>query len=117
MNRRSEQWQDTVNIILSVWLFISPWVLGYASGQAQAWNAWIVAVVVFVLSIASLAQFQQWEEWINVLLGIWLILSPWILRFSTHSRPTSNAVIVGIIVGVLALWNALERRTGLVSRT
>jgi SPW repeat-containing protein len=117
MNRRSEQWQDTVNIIASVWLFISPWVLGYAGGQVQAWNAWIVAVVVFVLSIASLAQFQRWEEWINVLLGIWLILSPWILRFSTASRPTSNAVIVGIIIGVLALWNALERRTGLVSRT
>jgi len=117
VNRRSEQWQDAVNIILSIWLFISPWVLGYSGGQAQAWNAWIVAVVVFVLSIASLAQFQRWEEWINVLLGIWLILSPWILRFSTNSRPAANAIIVGIIVGVLALWNVLDRRAGLVSRT
>jgi hypothetical protein len=106
-----------VNIILSIWLFIPPWVLGYSLGQVQAWNAWIVAVVVFVLSIASLAQFQRWEERINVLLGIWLILSPWILRFSTDSKPAANAIIVGIIVGVLALWNALDRRTGLVSRT
>ena len=117
MNRRSEQWQDAVNIILSIWLFISPWVLGHSGGQAQAWNAWVVAVVVFVLSIASLTQFQRWEEWINVLLGIWLILSPWILRFSTDTRPATNAVIVGIIVGVLALWNVLDRRTGLASRT
>jgi hypothetical protein len=58
-------------------------VLGYSGAQVQAWNAWIVAVVVFVLSIALLAQSQRWEEWINVLLGIWLILSSWILRFST----------------------------------
>jgi hypothetical protein len=36
MNRRSEQWQDTVNIILSIWLFISPWVLGYASGTHES---------------------------------------------------------------------------------
>jgi hypothetical protein len=117
MNRRSEQWQDVVNIVFSIWLFISPWVLSYSGGGAQAWNAWVVGVIVFVLSIASFAQFQRWEEWINMLLGIWLILSPWILRFSTHSRPTSNAVIVGTIVGVLALWNVLDRRTGLVSRT
>src|SRR5262249_7041950 len=118
MTRKSEQWQDAVNVILGIWLFISPWVLGYSGAEAQAWNAWIVGVIVFVLSIASLAQFQKWEEWINVLLGIWLILSPWILQFSTASRETTNAVIVGIIVGLLALSSALGRQgTDLVSRT
>jgi len=77
-----------------------------------------VAVVVFVLSVASLAQFRKWEEWINVLLGIWLILSPWILHFTTDSKATTNAIIVGVIVGLLALSNALGRHgTDLVSRT
>lgn len=117
MNRMSEQWQDTVNVLLSIWLFISPWVLGYSGVGVQAWNAWIVAVIVFVLSAASLTQFQKWEEWINVLLGIWLIISPWILRFGAGSKATSNAVIVGIIIGVLALWNALTEHGTAVSRS
>jgi hypothetical protein len=54
MNRRSEHWQDTVNIILSIWHFISRWVLGYSGGQVQAWNAWIVGVVVFMRSLLPL---------------------------------------------------------------
>ena len=110
MGRKSEQWQDALNVILGIWLFVSPWVLGYSGAQVPAWNAWAVAVVVFLLSVASLAQFRKWEEWINVLLGIWLILSPWILHFNSLSKATSNAIIVGIIVGLLALSSALGRQ-------
>jgi hypothetical protein len=98
--------------------FSPPWVLGYSGAEAQAWNAWVMVVIVCVLSAASLAQFQKWEEWINVLLGIWLIPSPWILHFSAASKATSNAVIVGIIIGLLALSSALGRHDAdLVSRT
>ena len=118
MNRTSEQWQDAVNIILSIWLFVSPWALGFSGAEVPAWNAWEVAVIVFVLSVASLTQFQKWEEWINVLLGIWLIISPWVLHFSAATRETSNAIIVGIVVGLLALSSAVNRHgTDLVSRT
>jgi hypothetical protein len=115
MNRTSERWQDIINVALAIWLFVSPWVLGYSGAAAP--NAWVIGVVVFLLSATSLAQFRLWEEWINVLLGIWLILSPWVLHFSTSSRPTSNAIIVGIIVGLLALSSALGRQSNLISRT
>jgi len=116
MNRRSEQWQDAVNVILGIWLFISPWVLGYSGAEVQAWNSWVVAVIVFALSVASLAQFRRWEEWINVLLGVWLIISPWVLHFSADTKATSNAVIVGIIVGLLALSSAISRQDTLLAR-
>lgn len=29
----TNNWQDWVNLILAGWLFISPWVLGYAALQ------------------------------------------------------------------------------------
>jgi len=40
---------------LAVWLFISPWVLGFAPVPRAAWDAWAVGVAVFLLAWAGLA--------------------------------------------------------------
>jgi hypothetical protein len=44
---------------------------------------------------------MQWLSGINALAGIWMIISPWVLGFSTHPQATWSAVIIGIIVLVL----------------
>jgi len=41
---------------------------------------------------------KQWEDWSSWILGIWLVLSPWILRFDTESRALENAVLVGAVI-------------------
>jgi len=41
---------------------------------------------------------QQWEDWCDWVLGIWLILSPWVLLFEHDTPATRNAVIVGILI-------------------
>ena len=98
----ANNWQDWVNLILAVWLFISPWVLNFAGQQTPSWDAWIVGVVVAVLSIAALTQVQVWEEWINLLLGAWLFISPWVLGFSSDATISWNAWIVGILIFLVA---------------
>jgi hypothetical protein len=111
-------WQDWVNLVLGAWLFISPWALGYAGLRAPAWNSWIFGAVVALLSIAALVQFAPWEEWVNFVIGVWLLISPWVLGYAQSSRAALwDAVIVGLIVGGLALWDALESRqtTGLAA--
>ena len=35
---------------------------------------------------------------------VWLILSPWVLGFSTLQTATGSAVASGVVVMVLALW-------------
>jgi hypothetical protein len=101
-------WQDWVNLVLGLWLILSPWLLGYSSAPAAMWNAVIIGVVVGLMSFLHLRGGPLWEEWANVVLGIWLILSPWILGFSGMTSAMWNAVIVGILVGVLALSEARE---------
>ena len=103
--RASRQWQDSANFILGLWLIISPWVLGYASSMVPTWNALIVGVIIAVAAASTLVAFHQWEEWVNVVLAVWLIISPWILGFSAMAAAVSNQVIVGIVVGVLAIWS------------
>lgn len=40
----------------------------------------------------------QWEDWVNLLLGIWLCASPWVLQFAGDMAPTQNAFVVGALL-------------------
>ena len=44
---------------------------------------------------------RHWEDWINLILGIWLCASPWVLQFaSTDTMATQNAFLIGILLVV-----------------
>lgn len=50
---------EWTNVVLGIWVFVAPWVLGFAGLAAAAWNAWSVGVVVAALAIWALAQVSQ----------------------------------------------------------
>ncbi|MGH7489559.1 MAG: SPW repeat protein [bacterium] len=108
------RWQDGANLVLAIWLFISPWVLRFAftsdpqstgAATTQAIDAWVLAVIIAAMSLAALVRMQPWEEWINLLAGAWLVISPWVLGFSADRTATGNMVVVGAIVFILAVWD------------
>ncbi len=43
-----------------------------------------------------------WEDWVDMVLGAWLAISPWILGFTDSGPATRNALIVGVAVAVLS---------------
>ena len=97
---------DVANLILGVFLILSPWLLHFAPG-VQSWNAWAGGGIIAVLSIAALFAFAEWEEWLNLIVGLWILVSPWALKFSSSTDAMRTAVIVGLIVAVIAaieLW-------------
>lgn len=106
-----EKWRnaaacDVVNLILGAFLFLTPWIFHFPSG-AESWNAWISGCVIAILSIAALTKFTQWEEWLNLIVGLWVLVSPWALKFSSSTDAMRADVVVGVIVAVIAaieLW-------------
>ena len=48
------RWTEWIAAALAIWLFISPWVLGFAYVPRAAWNAWGVAILVWILAWAAL---------------------------------------------------------------
>jgi hypothetical protein len=98
-------------VIVGVWLIISSWVLGFASNQTALWDTLLVGIAVVVLAAICLGTPGASRlSWISLLVGIWLIISPFVLDFAATSAAMSNAVIFGIVVGILALWAALASR-------
>ena len=91
---------DVVNLMLSVVLFFSPWLFGLPTG-AQWQTASVVGIIIAVLSIAALAAFAVWEEWLNLVAGLALIVSPWLLGFQNSTAMTID-VVIGIVVALLA---------------
>ena len=101
---------DWINLVLAVALFISPWVLGFAQGTPMG-NALIAGIVIGAIAIAAIVSFSQWEEWVNLIVGLWVLISPWVLGFTAVTSAVWAHVVIGLIVTVLAaveLWLAMR---------
>jgi hypothetical protein len=102
-------WRDAANLILGIWLALSPTVLAYVDEDIPALNSTVVGVIIALLATAALLKFARWEEWLNVALGAWLIVSPFVLGYATHTETLANQIMVGLLVCCLALWSALAK--------
>jgi hypothetical protein len=94
---------DVANLMLGAVLFVSSWFFG--SGLASQ-NAFVCGIVIVVISLAALAAFAIWEEWLNLIIGLWVVIAPWVLRFPGTDAMNAH-VAIGAIVAILAvieLW-------------
>jgi hypothetical protein len=91
---------DAANLVLGAVLFVSPWMFGFDAGKVSQ-NAMIIGLVITILAIAALAAFAVWEEWLNLIVGLWALVSPWVLGFQGTTAMTVHALI-GAAVAVLA---------------
>ena len=97
---------DVANLILGAILFLSPWLFKFDDGAVST-NAHIVGLAMAILAIAALAAFAVWEEWLNLVVGLWALVSPWVLGFHGSTTATRVHVVIGVIVAILAaieLW-------------
>lgn len=56
--------QEVTNMLLGAWIFVAPWVLGFAGGPypAAAWDHWIVGTLVFLISASRLSYSRPSER-------------------------------------------------------
>jgi hypothetical protein len=103
------RWQDWTNVLLGFWLVVSPWEMEYSLNEVATANACGLGGVLLVFNLISACrQLDQGQEIFNILLGAWLILSPYSFGFSTEKEPTINAIVVGIMIVALAGWQIYD---------
>jgi hypothetical protein len=99
-----KHWQDAVNVILGIWLVVSPWALGFAGEKVALANAVVVGLLLIAAALGAILVPRAWEEWTEAVLGLWLIVSPWLLGFAALVAARNDAVVIGIVTLALALW-------------
>lgn len=102
--RQIKHWQDGANAVLGAWLLLSPWAVGYAAQEAASANAVIVGLALVAAALGAMWVPRAWEEWTEVVLGLWLVASPWVLGFAGERGAMLTALCTGIVVAALALW-------------
>jgi hypothetical protein len=109
------RWQDWINALLGIWLVVSPWELGYTLDKAATGNACGVGVVLAAFNLISACRLlDEGQEIFNLLLGGWLVLSPYSLSFDADSKPTTNAIAAGtLVIGLAALgiWREIRKNS------
>lgn len=114
----SRRWQDWVTLVLGIWLFFSPWLLGFYSQMPVAsWSFFVVGVAFVVFAAFALNLRTLWEEWVDLALGAWMVISPWVLGFDGISRARDNAVVIGLAVAMASLWALADRHWGVGDAT
>ncbi|MEK7555456.1 MAG: SPW repeat protein [Patescibacteria group bacterium] len=43
-------------------------------------------------------------SWLQLILGLWVVISPWLLGFYGNSMALWSNVIAGVLIIILSLW-------------
>ncbi|WFU37648.1 SPW repeat protein [Bradyrhizobium sp. CB82] len=109
-------WEDWCGMLLGALIVASPWfpvqdqavTVGH---QAVILNTVAAGLVVFGLSQLEYVALQRWQEVATILVGFWLIVSPYILGYSGEGflrvYHTSLGAVV-VLLGILQLWQDWE---------
>ena len=101
---RSLQWEDWVGIGLGIWLLVSPWALGFSSQEAATMNALVMGTILVLEELLEMAVHEMAEEWIDLIAGLWLMISPFVLGFASQATASANTVAVGLLTVLFAAW-------------
>jgi uncharacterized membrane protein len=100
MELNSIPWNLAACAVLALCLMAAPAMLG--SEGAAAGNDQLIGALVFTFAVISFGEAARGARWINVPLGIWLLIAPWVLSGVTSSNQW-NDMAVGAAVIVLSL--------------
>jgi hypothetical protein len=68
------------------------------------------SAAIIILSLAAMIAYSTWEEWINLALGLWLVVSPYLLGFA-HTPAMHFSIGIGsaiVFFAGLELWLRYE---------
>ena len=101
-----------LTVLLALWLILSPFVLSFA-GSTGMWIAVAVGAIVLVLAWIRYNSplSAPLLSWVIALLGIWLIISPFLFGMSGVTALLWDYLIVGLGFVVFGALGAVSPGT------
>jgi hypothetical protein len=100
----SAPWNLLLCSLAGMWLMAAPSVLGLNGAAADSTH--IVGALVVTLAVVAFAEPARLVRYLNVLLGIWVMLAPWLVAGGT-SAWVWNSVVSGLAIIALSLRRGL----------
>lgn len=115
--RTHRTWEDWCGMLLGALIVVSPWFpipedVPIAGQPIIILNTVAIGLVVFSLAQLEYVALQRWEEVTTIVVGLWLIVSPYVLGYSGEGFMRlyhSSLGVVVVLLGVLQLWQDWEQ--------
>lgn len=107
---------DWAEVVLGVVIILSPLV--FETSTAAMWTMVVLGALIALDGLASLAMpGMVYGEWVQIVLGVLLFISPWVIGYTEFTSASWASWIVGVLtvaVGAAALpvANAAHRTAG-----
>jgi hypothetical protein len=112
--RTHRTWEDWCGMLLGVLIVLSPWFpaeTGHEVVDAERslviLNTFTIGILVFGLAQLEYVALQRWEEVTAILLGLWLIASPYLFGYSGDGLLSFYHSSFGglvVLLAALQLW-------------
>lgn len=112
--------------LAGLFLAASPWVVGFSDQDPMLFNDLIVGVAVAILGLGLTSAFDRVHRlaWTVPVLGLWTIVSPWVVQTGDFARSdnewtnvVTGAVLLLTGLALTAMTFSREARTELEHRT
>jgi hypothetical protein len=106
-------WEDWLGMLLGVLIMVSPWFPMQVSGAVDiershlVLNSFLVGMLVLGIAQLEYVALHRWEEVAGIVLGLWLMASPFIFSYSQDQALQVWHIVLGAavaLVGALQLW-------------
>jgi hypothetical protein len=97
---------DGLTFLAGLYAAVSPWVLGFNNFTTLTANNLIIGIALALLAVGFASAYGRTHglAWTAPILGLWLIISPLVVRGDVTTTSTVlNNVLVGAAVVVLGL--------------
>jgi hypothetical protein len=109
----SRRWQDWGTVVLGVLLFLTSFLFitssaygataGATADRGATWTAYVGGVLLVLAGAWNLAGPEQLiGEWAVVVVGVLLVISPWVVGFAGLMAMAWSAVVIGVLAVLLA---------------
>ena len=96
------KWEDWIGVAIGAWMLISPWVMGFSDHQAATMNALVMGTILVLEEMLELGVHETAEEWIDLVAGLWLIVSPAALGFGSLMSASASTIAAGLLTVLFA---------------
>lgn len=97
-------WPRVIEIMLGLWLMLSPFIFHYASHISMAWISDLVCgFLIIAFGMISYVRTFRWVHFLTIFLAIYLIIFGYLKLFYVFQPAAQNHILVGLLLLLFAI--------------